>query len=519
MLKNVRLSTKMVLLPLAVALALAMVFAWVALHVHEEMLQARRLAVRNLVESAAGLVEHYRQQAGDGALTQDQARAAAKQAVAGMRFGGDNYFWINDFGPTMVMHPIKPKLNGEDLAGFTDPAGKRLFVEMVKVAQAQGEGFVDYLWPKPGSEEPVPKVSYVKAVPGWQWIVGAGVYLDDVAAQVWRMVWIIVVVAGAVLLLAAAAAWLFARSVGRPLNRSVATLASGAAEITGAAEEVSGASQQLASGASQQAASLEETSASLEEMASMTQKNADHSQEADRLMTEAQEVVGQANSSMGELRQAMESITSASDEMAKIIKTIDEIAFQTNLLALNAAVEAARAGEAGAGFAVVADEVRNLAMRAAEAAKNTGELIEGNIANIKNGARLVAETDESFSRVAESAEKVAALISEIAAASAEQSQGIEQINTAAGEMDKLTQSVAANAQQSAAASEQLSAQAETLHQVVAELSELVEGVRRARAAHNGGGERRPAPARDEVPRLEHRGGRRQKRQEDQEDWG
>jgi methyl-accepting chemotaxis protein len=163
------------------------------------------------------------------------------------------------------------------------------------------------------------------------------------------------------------------------------------------------------------------------------------------------EVIGKANSSMRQMRTAMERINAASDEMAKIIKTIDEIAFQTNLLALNAAVEAARAGEAGAGFAVVADEVRNLAMRAAEAAKNTSQLIEDNIKNIKDGSELVAATDEAFSEVAGTSSRVAELVGEIAAASSEQTQGIDQINKAAIEMDRVTQSTAANAEQMAAA--------------------------------------------------------------------
>jgi methyl-accepting chemotaxis protein len=153
-------------------------------------------------------------------------------------------------------------------------------------------------------------------------------------------------------------------------------------------------------------------------------------------------------------------IHASSDETAKIIKTIDEIAFQTNLLALNAAVEAARAGEAGAGFAVVADEVRNLAMRAAEAAKTTAGLIEENIKDIKEGSELVASTDEAFKQlVRDNSNKVGELVGEIAAASQEQSQGVEQVNNAMADMDKITQQNAASAEQSASASEQLNSQA------------------------------------------------------------
>jgi len=171
----------------------------------------------------------------------------------------------------------------------------------------------------------------------------------------------------------------------------------------------------------------------------------------------------------------MDEISKASDETSKIIKTIDEIAFQTNLLALNAAVEAARAGEAGAGFAVVADEVRNLAMRAADAAKNTAELIEGTVKKVGDGTNLVNTTNEAFGKVAVSASKVGELVAEIASASNEQSQGISQVNTAVTEMDKVVQQNAANAEESASASEEMNAQAEQMKSMVNELGELVGG--------------------------------------------
>jgi methyl-accepting chemotaxis protein len=278
-----------------------------------------------------------------------------------------------------------------------------------------------------------------------------------------------------VVILGASISFLVIRSITKPINRVIEGLNEGADQVSSAAGQVSSASQSLAEGASEQAASIEETSSSLEEMSSMTKQNAENAGQAENLMKDANQVVKGANQAMTKLTASMQEISKASEETSKIIKTIDEIAFQTNLLALNAAVEAARAGEAGAGFAVVADEVRNLAMRAADAAKNTAVLIEGTVKKIRDGSELVDKTNETFSQVANSSSKVSELVSEISAASKEQAHGIEQVNTAVSEMDKVIQSNAANAEESASASEELNAQAEEMKVIVEELVALVGG--------------------------------------------
>jgi methyl-accepting chemotaxis protein len=252
---------------------------------------------------------------------------------------------------------------------------------------------------------------------------------------------------GSTVLAAVFVAFITIRAINNKLKKIADSLAGGSTQVAAASSQVSSSSQALAQGASEQASSLEETSSALEEMSSMTKRNADTAQEA--------------NDSMKRMTVAIGDIEKSAGETAKIIKVIDEIAFQTNLLALNAAVEAARAGEAGKGFAVVAEEVRNLAMRSAEAAKNTSALIEQSVSSSSNGVKIAGE--------------VAKVLDEIAASSNEQATGIGQISTAVQQMDKVTQSNAAGAEESAAASEELSSQADQLQTLVADLMALVGG--------------------------------------------
>ena len=292
-----------------------------------------------------------------------------------------------------------------------------------------------------------------------------------------RSVTVIIVIAVTALLLGSFLAFVITRAITKPLSRIIEGLNEGSDQVASASGQVSSASQQMAEGTSEQAASLEETSSSLEEMSSMTKQNAGNAEQADNLMKEANLVVGQANNSMNELNTSMGEISKASEDTFKIIKTIDEIAFQTNLLALNAAVEAARAGEAGAGFAVVADEVRNLAMRAADAAKNTANLIEGTVKKVKDGGDIVNRTSEAFEEVAKSTAKVGELVAEISMASNEQSRGHEQLNKAVAELDKVVQQNAANAEENASASEEMNSQAEQMKGFVGELMALATGNR------------------------------------------
>ncbi len=291
-------------------------------------------------------------------------------------------------------------------------------------------------------------------------------------------------------LLAGMAIGLFAsifitRSITKPVKAVADAILSGSDQTSAAASQVSASSQSLAEGASEQAASLEETSSSLEEMASITRKNTETAEKVKELATQARQAGDTGAQDMAAMTNAMDAIKNSSSDIAKIIKTIDEIAFQTNILALNAAVEAARAGEAGMGFAVVADEVRSLAQRCAQAAKETAVKIEDAVQKSAAGVEISGKVARSLDEIVTKARQVDELAAEVATASREQSQGIDQVNTAVSQMDKVTQSNAANAEESASAAEELNAQADALKDAVTELQMLVGGAQNTTRALPG----------------------------------
>jgi len=473
------------------------------------LLRERSAAVRQSVEVAYGIIQRLHDEASKGRLTEAQARQQAIDTLRVLRYSGNEYFFVTDMHPTTVLHPISPKLEGQDMTGVKDPDGKHLFVEFVNTVKKNGEGYVDYLWPKPGSAKPVPKVSYVKGFAPWGWIVGSGVYVDNVQATFMQRIAQAAIIVALMALVLLAFGWAISRSILRQLGgeptelntithrmsqgdlavdiptaaadsvmggvramrdsvaRIVEQVRTGSESVATASAEIAQGNQDLSARTESQAGALEQTAASMEELSSTVRQNADNAQQANQLAMSASTIAAQGGTVVSDVVQTMHGISEASKKIADIIQVIDGIAFQTNILALNAAVEAARAGEQGRGFAVVAGEVRALAGRSAEAAKEIKSLIGDSVARVQAGVQQVEQAGHTMAEVVGSIQRVTDIMGEISAASREQSQGVGQVGEAVTQMDQATQQNAALVEEMSAAASSLNQQARDLVQAVA----------------------------------------------------
>jgi methyl-accepting chemotaxis protein len=373
------------------------------------------------------------------------------------------YAYIVDEDGVFIAHPNPAKIMTTKLADF----------EWGRTMQQMKNGELYYTF------EGIDKMARFQTSEMLHWGVVVAVPMSEILASTHQMRRINLGLGLGALIVGFGAMWYTARSITRPIMAAADQLSAGAKETSSAANQVSIASQTLAEGATEQAASLEETSASLEEMAGVTNRNAESAGKANDLTRQARKAADAGADDMHRMTAAMQDIKTSSDDIAKIIKTIDEIAFQTNILALNAAVEAARAGEAGMGFAVVAEEVRALAQRAAQAARETAGKIEGAIVKTAQGVQISTKVSESLAEIVEKVRKVDELVAEVSTASHEQSLGVKQIATAVNQMDQVVQSNAAGAEESASASEELTAQSMTLQSIVEELHALINGQKNA----------------------------------------
>lgn len=376
-----------------------------------------------------------------------------------IKIGESGYVFLFSRDGTVIFHPDKSKIMKFNMKS----------VEYGRHMLDQGAGILEY------SEDGDARMASFKQDTNLGWSIAAVANVYEQMAPVRTLLQLNFGSAFIVLIIAIGAIIFLGAWVSGPIQNISQSLDQVAEQVSNAATQISQSSQVLAQGASEQASSIEETSASLEELASMANHNADNAQQASILSNEARQAAANGTSAMDSLMTAMSGINQSSQEVAKVAKGIEEIAFQTNLLALNAAVEAARAGEAGRGFAVVAEEVRNLAQRASEHAKTTSTLITESRNRSGEGTRQAGEVNKELKQIFQGVEKVVGLVTEISAASKEQAQGIDQINKAVTSMDQVVQQNSASSEQSASASQQLSAQAFHMKALVRDLAEKVAG--------------------------------------------
>jgi methyl-accepting chemotaxis protein len=375
------------LLSLTIVPFLLVVAFYVIPIVQDKLLNTRKAKTKAAVEIALGTLNYYHGLVIAGKMTEAEAKEQALDLISKMRYEGQEYFWINDKHPKMIMHPFKPEMNGQDISTFKDPNGVFLFNEMVAVTKKTDKaGFVAYSWPKPGDKTPIPKISYVQSFEPWGWILGTGVYIDDIIQETsvfrFQVISILLLIGFVVFVVG----YLLVTTIGKTLEFISNQLNQSGQSLAQFVNQIQSAGSGLSTATNQIAASLEETVASLEELTAMVTHNTESAKLASSKANEAKETVESGQMDIIQLVQSMHEIKVFSGEINDIVDVIDDIAFQTNLLALNASVEAARAGEQGRGFAVVADAVRSLAQRSAVAAKDIAKLIKTSVDQIESGA-------------------------------------------------------------------------------------------------------------------------------------
>ncbi|MEA1867636.1 MAG: methyl-accepting chemotaxis protein [Thermodesulfobacteriota bacterium] len=524
--KDWKLLTKIMSISIAtMALMLSTTLFYIIPEVAKYIEAEKKSSTQNVVDIAFTLMAEYdnRVKAGDLSLKEAQEKASAR--LRGLRYQEKDYFWINDLGPTMVMHPFKPQLEGKNLSEVKDPNGKPLFLEFVDVCKQNGEGFVDYMWPKPGASEPVPKISYVKLYRPWGWIVGSGIYVDDMQKQIAKLRWTVVIVVFLCTVAALGLSFIIARKISGPvskgvdfaekvaggdltgifdidqkdeigilaraLNKTVSNLgeifkgiaanvetltssssqlgsisqqmSSGAKQTAGRSNSVSVAAEEMSSNMNSVAAAVEEASTNVSMVAAATEEMTATINEIAQNSEKAHVVTDEAVSEADGVFEKVRELGAAAQEIGKVTETITEISEQTNLLALNATIEAARAGEAGKGFAVVANEIKDLAKQTASATLDIKTKIEG----IQSSTGGTITSIEEISKIITEVNKI---VSGIAGAVEEQSATTKEIANNVAQASQGIQEVTENVAQSSSVAAEIAKDISEVNQSANEMS-------------------------------------------------
>jgi methyl-accepting chemotaxis protein len=477
MFQSQRFATRLLIPGIIGVAAYTGVLGWSLLRTRNYVYHVRQNGNKAVVDVAAGTLARFVAEEKNGRLSREVAQRGALEALRQLRYESSNYFWINDLQPRMIMHPTNPALDGQDLSDYRDPDGIPLFQRMVQICRSDGGGIVRYRWPKPGSTAPVPKISYVRLEPAWNWIVGSGIYVDDVEAEINSM---FKLSAGLMLLTVCICGpmyLLLIRSVTQPVEKLATDLERLSGQVSSTADGVLVASQSIAGGASEQAQQVRDTARSLEDLQSMGVNSSREAEVTRTLMEQVSGTVEDSRLRVESMSAAMKEISISGREVSQISKTIGEIAFQTNLLALNAAVEAARAGENGVGFAVVADEVRNLALKASQASERSAREIAESLRRSDQGATIAREIMDSYETLAADIRKVAASASQTASIAGTQNERVSLIGNTFRNIDHIAQVNAEQCGETSGNAQALRQQAGNLKDLIGPLLALVRGGR------------------------------------------